>query len=58
VTLAQTQTTRTYTYKLTWNPDLPSSLAPGNITVWAIGVDAQGDAVLGSAAGQIVAIVP
>jgi hypothetical protein len=56
VTLAQTQTTRTYTYKFTWDPAAP--VPAGNITVWTIGVDAQGDAVLGSAAGQTVVIVP
>jgi hypothetical protein len=56
VTLAQTQTTRTYTYKFTWDPAAP--VPAGNITVWTVGVDAQGDAVLGSVAGQTVVIVP
>jgi hypothetical protein len=55
VSLAQTQTTRTYTYKLTWDPAAP--VPPGNITVFAIGVDAQGDAVMSSVAGQTVVIV-
>jgi hypothetical protein len=54
--LAQTQTTRTYTYKLTWDPAAP--VPAGAIKVFTVGVDAQGDAVLGSAAGQTVTIVP
>lgn len=54
VSLAQTQTTRTYTYTFTWDPAAP--VPAGNIVVHAIGVDAQGDAVL--AGTQTVVIVP
>ena len=53
VSLAQTQTTRTYTYTFTWDPAAPVPV--GAVTVHAIGVDAQGDAVL--AGTQVVQIV-
>ena len=46
--LAQTPTTRTYTYTFVWDPDanVPSAALPGaSVAVMAIGVDAQGDAV-------------
>jgi hypothetical protein len=49
VVLAQTLTNRTYTYTFVWDPDaaVPSSAFPGTaVTVVALGVDAQGDAVL------------
>jgi hypothetical protein len=47
--LAQTPTTRTYTYTFTWDPDanVPSAALPGaTVAVMAVGVDAQGDAVM------------
>lgn len=53
VVLAQTITNRTYTYTFVWNPD--ATIVPGG-TVVALGVDAQGDAVL--TATQPVTIVP
>jgi len=53
--LAQTQTNRTYTYNFTWDPAAP--VQTGAVTVVAIGVDAQGDAVFASG-GQVVNIVP
>ena len=46
--LAQTPTTRTYTYTFVWDPDanVPSAALPGaSVAVMAIGIDAQGDAV-------------
>jgi len=46
--LAQTPTTRTYTYTFVWDPDanVPSAPLPGaSVNVMAVGVDAQGDAV-------------
>jgi hypothetical protein len=52
--LAQTQTNRTYTYTFTWDPAAP--VAAGSIPVMAVGVDAQGDAVV--TAGVTVTIVP
>jgi hypothetical protein len=51
----QTQTNRTYTYNFTWDPDAP--VQTGNVTVAAIGVDAQGDAVFATG-GPAVVIVP
>ena len=60
--LAQTPTTRTYTYKFTWDPDanVPSAALPGAaVNLVAIGVDAQGDAVMSNAIGAVsVLIVP
>lgn len=53
--LAQTQTNRTYTYNFTWDPAAP--VQTGSVTVAAIGVDAQGDAVFAFGA-QTVTIVP
>jgi hypothetical protein len=53
VVLAQTVTNRTYTYTFVWDPD--ATIVPGG-TVVALGVDAQGDAVL--TATQPVVIVP
>lgn len=52
--LAQTQTQRTYTYSLTWDPAAP--VQTGTVNVMAVGVDAQGDAVV--TAGATVTIVP
>jgi|SoiMethySBSTD1v2_1073268.scaffolds.fasta_scaffold02577_1 hypothetical protein len=52
--LAQTQTNRTYTYSFTWDPAAP--VAAGAVPVMAVGVDAQGDAVV--TAGVSVTIVP
>jgi hypothetical protein len=54
-TLNQTVTTRTWTYKFTWDPD---TTVPVNATtnVIAIGVDAQGDAV--RTAGVVVNVAP
>jgi hypothetical protein len=52
-TLAQTATNRTWTYTLTWDPDanvLPNAALP----LVAIGVDAQGDAVLTAAVNAVV----
>jgi len=46
--LAQTPTTRTYTYSFVWDPDanVPSAALPGaTVAVMAVGIDAQGDAV-------------
>jgi hypothetical protein len=57
--LQQTNTTRTWTYTLVWDPDslVPSAALPGaSVPIMAIAVDAQGDAI--SAAGQNVLIVP
>lgn len=53
--LNQTVTTRTWTYKFTWDPD---ATVPVNATtnVIAIGVDAQGDAV--RTAGVVVNVAP
>jgi hypothetical protein len=51
--LAQTVTNRTYTYTFVWDPD--ATIVPGG-TVVALGVDAQGDAVL--TATQAVVLVP
>lgn len=53
--LAQTQTNRTYTYSLVWDPAAP--VQTGAVTVAAVGIDAQGDAVINSGA-QVVNIVP
>ena len=53
--LAQTQTNRTYTYSFTWDPAAP--VQTGAVTVIALGIDAQGDAVFASG-GQAVTIVP
>ncbi|HJU75999.1 MAG TPA: Ig-like domain-containing protein [Gemmatimonadaceae bacterium] len=52
--LAQTQTQRTYTYSFSWDPD--AAVPVGAVTVQAIGVDAQGDAVLSGT--QVVTTVP
>lgn len=52
--LAQTQTQRTYTYTFVWDPD--ASVPAGALTVAAIGVDAQGDAVFSTP--QTVTTVP
>lgn len=52
--LAQTQTTRTYTYTLVWDPG--AAVPVGAVTVEAIGVDAQGDGVLSGP--QTVTTVP
>lgn len=52
--LAQTPTLRTYTYTFVWDP--AAGVPTGTITVQAIGVDAQGDAVLSGT--QTVTIVP
>jgi hypothetical protein len=52
--LAQTQTNRTYTYSFVWDPAAPLPASP--VTVVAIGVDAQGDAVLTGT--QVVTYVP
>ncbi|HEX6314741.1 MAG TPA: Ig-like domain-containing protein [Gemmatimonadaceae bacterium] len=53
--LAQTQTNRTYTYSLVWDPAAP--VQTGAVTIVAIGVDAQGDGVFGTG-GPAVTIVP
>jgi hypothetical protein len=52
--LAQTQTNRTYTYTIVWDPD--AAVPVGAVTVVAIGVDAQGDGVLTGT--QTVTTVP
>jgi hypothetical protein len=52
--LAQTPTTRTYTYSFVWDPAAPVTAAVN--TVVAIGVDAQGDAV--GTAGAAILLVP
>jgi hypothetical protein len=52
--LAQTQTNRTYTYSIVWDPD--AAVPVGAVTVIAIGVDAQGDGVLTGT--QVVTTVP
>lgn len=52
--LAQTLTNRTYTYTFVWNPD--AAVPVGAVNVVALGVDAQGDAVL--TAAQVVTTVP
>ncbi|HEV8364257.1 MAG TPA: Ig-like domain-containing protein [Gemmatimonadaceae bacterium] len=52
--LAQTQTNRTYTYTLVWDPD--AAVPVGAVSVVAIGVDAQGDGVLTGT--QTVTTVP
>jgi hypothetical protein len=44
VTLTATATTRVYTYTIVWDPD--ASVPAGVTTVVALGVDAEGDAVL------------
>lgn len=44
VVLAQTLTNRTYTYTVVWDPD--AAVPVGAVNVVALGVDAQGDAVL------------
>lgn len=44
VVQAQTVSTRTFTYTVVWDPD--AAVPVGAVTVVAIGVDAQGDAVL------------
>jgi hypothetical protein len=54
VVLAQTVTNRTYTYTVTWDPD--AAVPVGAVTVVALGVDAQGDAVLTGT--QVVTTVP
>ena len=52
--LAQTVTNRTYTYTIVWDPD--AAVPVGAVNVVALGVDAQGDAVL--TATQVVTTVP
>ncbi|HSE54024.1 MAG TPA: hypothetical protein VLB00_17680, partial [Gemmatimonadales bacterium] len=52
--LAQTVSNRTYTYTIVWNPD--AAVPVGAVNVVALGVDAQGDAVL--TAAQVVTTVP
>jgi Bacterial surface proteins containing Ig-like domains len=52
--LAQTVSNRTYTYTIVWNPD--AAVPVGAVNVVALGVDAQGDAVL--TATQVVTTVP
>ena len=55
--LAQTPTTRTYTYTFVWDPD--ATIPTGTINVVAIGVDAEGDAVMSNAlGGASIVIVP
>jgi hypothetical protein len=54
VVLAQTVTNRTYTYTVIWDPD--AAVPVGAVTVVALGVDAQGDAVLTNT--QVVNTVP
>lgn len=51
--LAQSPTTRTYTYSIVWNPASPVTAAVN--TVVAIGVDSNGDAVL-TGTGAIVLV--
>ena len=45
--LNQTVTNRTWTYSFTWDPD--ATIAAGTANVFAIGIDAQGDAVITTA---------
>jgi len=52
--LAQTPTTRTWTYTFVWDPAAPVTAAVN--TVLAIGVDADGDAV--GTAGAAILLVP
>lgn len=52
--LAQTISNRTYTYTFVWDPD--AAVPVGAVTVVALGVDAQGDAVLTGT--QTVTTVP
>ena len=52
--LAQTVSNRTYTYTIVWDPD--AAVPVGAVNVVALGVDAQGDAVL--TAAQVVTTVP
>ena len=52
--LAQTPTTRTYTYSFVWNPAAPVTNAVN--TVLAVGVDANGDAV--GATPAAIVLVP
>ena len=54
VVLAQTISNRTYTYTLVWDPD--AAVPVGAVTVVALGVDAEGDAVLTGT--QTVTTVP
>jgi hypothetical protein len=57
--LAQTPTTRTYTYTFVWDPDsnVPSAALPGaSVNIMAVGVDSQGDAM--QTAPVAVLIVP
>jgi hypothetical protein len=55
-TLAQTLTNRTYTYKFTWDPPANLDVAASPANIFAVGVDAQGDAVL--TIGTTVIFVP
>ena len=54
VVLAQTLTNRTYTYTFVWDPD--AAVPVRAVKVVALGVDAQGDAVLTNT--QVVTTVP
>jgi len=45
--LNQTVTNRTWTYSFTWDPD--ATIPAGTVNVFAIGIDAQGDAVVTTA---------
>jgi hypothetical protein len=47
--LQQTPTTRTWTFTFVWNPD--AAVQAGAVTLTAIGVDTQGDAVMTATAG-------
>ena len=56
-TLAQTITNRTWTYTLTWDPD--ANVPVGAVNIVALGIDAQGDAVMSNAVGAVtVTTVP
>lgn len=52
--LSQTPTTRTWTYDVTWDPD--ANVPLGTVHVVAVGVDAQGDAVLSNALGSVIVV--
>jgi hypothetical protein len=55
--LAQTPTNRTWTYTFTWDPD--ANVQAGVVNIVAVGVDAQGDAVMSNAIGAVtVTTVP
>jgi hypothetical protein len=55
--LAQTISNRTWTYTLTWDP--AANVPVGAVPIVAIGVDAQGDAVMSNAVGAVtVTTVP